>query len=315
VDYPAPYYMRIEELKIFLKLEYEYAYTFLRRCLRYTFIAMYTRMGSMDTILGTCLMFLYPFLALASVVLFAVSRKDGHNEKDIVLTYILFCCTTMMHLLFPSCIVLLRIPFLRRFLNRRASAEKGKLRISQCNLISFCVRKNKPTFLMKIATFNFLREFVNQHLYIQEVPIGYQVIGLVRRHVEDGWERYIHDAASYRRFNELRGMWAVRRHRQLGWSFKMPFDESVLIWHIATDLCFYHPSTSPQGRQGEATQRSREISNYMIYLLLTRPEMLMLGTRSGLFTSASDLIGDNVGHSKEELLGMTEEILAWKIPK
>jgi hypothetical protein len=180
--------------------------------------------------------------------------------------------------------------------------------VFQYNLISFCVRKKKPTCLMKLATFNFLRDFVNQHWYIQQVPTAYQITGVVRGHVENGWKKYICDVASYRRFNELRGQWALRKHHQLEWSLKMSYDESVLIWHVATDLCFYHPNTSPEGRQGEATQYSREISNYMVYLLLIHPEMLMPGTRSDLFTMASAIIAENT-----KGLFHTEEMLAQEI--
>jgi hypothetical protein len=158
---------------------------------------------------------------------------------------------------------------------------------------------------MQLATFNFLREFINQHWYIKHKPIAFQITEVVRQHVEDGWKKYIHDAASYKRFSELRGQWAVRRHHQLGWSLKMPYDESILIWHIATDLCFYHPNTGPQG---EATQRSREVSNYMVYLLLIRPEMLMPSTRSDLFTMVSDNIIKNC-----KGLFDTEEMLVQEI--
>jgi hypothetical protein len=127
--------------------------------------------------------------------------------------------------------------------------------------------------------------------------------------VEDGWKKYISDAASYRRFSELRGQWALSKHQEIGWSLKMSYSESVLIWHVATDLCFYQPNTSPGCRQVEATQRSREISNYMIYLLLIRPEMLLPGTRSGLFTLASHIIVENNKGS----LDMTEENLGQEI--
>lgn len=66
----------------------------------------------------------------------------------------------------------------------------------------------------------------------------------------------------------------------------MAFDRSVLLWHIATDLCFHHQNTTPHGQ--ECAAPSRVISNYMAYLLSIRPEMLMLGTRNGIFTVACD---------------------------
>ncbi|KAM0916791.1 hypothetical protein ACQ4PT_009954 [Festuca glaucescens] len=307
VNLSAPYSFRIAQLRSFLKLEDMRAYYALQGCLGVTFDNMYTKNESIRILpsIGV-IVFLIPFLALASTVMFTTSHKDGQNEKDIMVTYILFGCTTMLQFFLPVMAISLNIPCLERFLDKYNEGWHDMA--SQCNLISFCVRNKEPTFMMKLATFNFLREFINKYWYIQHVPVAFQVTGVVRQHVKHGWKKYICDAASYRRFNELRGQWALRRHHQLGWSLKKPFDESVLIWHIATDLCFYHMNTSPQCRQGEGTQRSREISNYMVYLLLIRPEMLMPDTRSDLFTSVSNKI---LGNSKGPF--DTEEMIAQAI--
>ncbi|KAM0866093.1 hypothetical protein ACQ4PT_042823 [Festuca glaucescens] len=305
-DLSAPYSFRIAQLRSFQMLEDMHAYNVLQFCLGIKFNTMYSRLGSIATYLGVGSMLLLPILALACTVLFTTSHKDGHNEKDITVTYILFSCTTVLEFLLPCMLVCYLVPSFKRFLDK--NIEGWHDMVSQYNLTSFCVRKRKPTFLMKLATFNSLKDFINQHWYIQHVHIAFQITGVVRQHLEDGWKKYIHDAASYRRFSELRGQWALRRHHQLRWSLKMTFDESILIWHVATDLCFYHPNTSLQCRQGEGTQCSREISNYMVYLLLIHPEMLMPGTRSNLFTSASDKI---VGNSKGLL--DTEEMTAQEI--
>ncbi|KAF7051823.1 hypothetical protein CFC21_060018 [Triticum aestivum] len=308
VDRSVPYSLRIKVLSGFMHSKYEYEYKELRSRLGDTFSMLYTRVQSFGTIYGSGFMFFLPFLALSSIVLLATSRKDGHEEKDITVTYILFCFTAMLEFLLPCMVLSYMIlaqcisSFSAGFLMKHFEGWHDM--VSQCNIMSFCVRKKKPTFLMKLAAFNFLREFVNQHWYIKKEARAYQITGVVRQHVEDGWKNYICGAESYRKFNELRGQWALRRHKQIGWSLKMNFDKSVLLWHIATDLCFYHPNTSHQCRQqAEATLRSREISNYMIYLLLIRPEMLMLGSRSDLFTMASNQIGKD----------MTEEILAGEI--
>ncbi|KAM3277417.1 hypothetical protein ACQJBY_045352 [Aegilops geniculata] len=308
VDQYAPYSVRMEGLTSFLKLDYEHAYSELQKGLGKTFDGMYTRVGSIGTGLGVSSVLFLPFLFLASIVLFATSHKDGQNDKDIRVTYILLCCTTVLEFWFPLlAFTSLLFPCIYNFLND--PFEGWHDMVSQHNIMSLCVRKKKPTFLTKVATFNFLRELVNQHLYIQQVPIAYQITGTVRRHVEHGWREYICDAASYRSFSALRGQWALGMHDQLQWSLKMPFDESVLVWHVATDLCFYHPNTSLQCRQGEATRQSREISNYMFYLLLIRPEMLMLGAKSYLVTLASDKIVEN----SNGVLEPTEEILAREI--
>jgi len=78
-------------------------------------------------------------------------------------------------------------------------------------------------------------------------------------YLKDGWKKQIHDVPSYRRFNNHSTHWPVlsflilstttssssNGHRRLGLSSmgkKRPFDESVLLWHMATDLCFFNGS-------------------------------------------------------------------------
>lgn len=115
-------------------------------------------------------------------------------------------------------------------------------------------------------------------------------------------QHQISDVTTYRRFNNNRGQWTLDREGMLGnlgWSLQRPFDESVLLWHIATDLCFHLTgmATPPAARQ--AAHRSREMSNYMAYLLFVNPEMLMAGARRSLFR---DVYG--------ELKGMTTDVKA-----
>ncbi|RLM84741.1 hypothetical protein C2845_PM04G23940 [Panicum miliaceum] len=123
-----------------------------------------------------------------------------------------------------------------------------------------------------------------------------EITRLVAEHVKDGWKQYIVDAPSYKRFNNFRGQWTLSRHklhgRKLWWSLQqVPFDWSVLIWHLATELCLHHQRTSAAVGLLPAARCSKLISNYMIYLLFIRPEMLMPGTRQGLFTAACYDIG------------------------
>nr|CAB3457868.1 unnamed protein product [Digitaria exilis] len=132
------------------------------------------------------------------------------------------------------------------------------------------------------------------------------------------------DAASYWMFNDHRGQWTLERNKcnYLAWSLNCPFDESVLLWHVATDLCFYSgkfaghrcdfsevksawqqlleemasdkgmslPSPRSSSQCGEFTSckavQCRQMSNYMMYLLFVNPEMLLPGSRRNLFTTA-----------------------------
>jgi hypothetical protein len=52
------------------------------------------------------------------------------------------------------------------------------------------------------------------------------------------------------------------------------FDQSILIWHIATDLC-YHSDVDKNYLA--AKESSKNLSDYMLYLLVIRPFMLPIG--------------------------------------
>jgi hypothetical protein len=177
---------------------------------------------------------------------------------------------------------------------------------------------------MKLATLVSCKDYVNMHCYIEQAPsvASNHVTHLVHGYVRGGWNEYIHDAASYRRFNSHRGQWTLRRHPHLRWSLNMAFDRSVLLWHIATDFCFRGTTNKIQ----ECVAGGMVISNYMAYLLCIRPEMLMPGTRNSIFMVAchdvelmvhnkSPLGGLVVNAHKlsQELLEMTDEVERWEL--
>lgn len=63
------------------------------------FAIMYTKTRAVFSPLGVFLhYYLLPSLALASVVIFARSHKDGYSVNDIRVTYILFFCTAAQEL-------------------------------------------------------------------------------------------------------------------------------------------------------------------------------------------------------------------------
>ncbi|KAJ4745424.1 hypothetical protein LUZ62_079829 [Rhynchospora pubera] len=86
----------------------------------------------------------------------------------------------------------------------------------------------------------------------------------------------IEDRASYKRITEHRGQWALQRmgyYQEFGWSVEAEFDESILLWHIATDLLYNGRKTCDT----EDKSISQDISNYMLFLLIVRPFMMPAG--------------------------------------
>ncbi|XP_066357862.1 uncharacterized protein [Miscanthus floridulus] len=107
---------------------------------------------------------------------------------------------------------------------------------------------------------------------------------------------------------------------------KTPFDESVLIWHIATDLCFRskpprHFRCRPLHAEILREVCTEAISNYMAYLLKFRPDMLMTGSRQLLFTETTKQMEriitqatkDMTEKEKQQKQPLSDEILLDKI--
>ncbi|KAM0912017.1 hypothetical protein ACQ4PT_013078 [Festuca glaucescens] len=300
VDISVPYSRRIKCLKLLMALDYQHAYRLSTYTLRLSYFWLYTKLPTIfGGGCGSCLHLALPFLTLASLILFSTNHKNhDYNATDVKVTYILFSCTTVLDFLL--------------FLTGPCILWIAQEKVSQSNLLSFCTRKRHPTVMMKLATLVCCKDYVNMHCYTKHLPISssLQVVELVHGYIRDGWKRYIHNAASYKSLNSRRGQWALRHLRGLRWSLDMSFDRSVLLWHIATDLCFHHQSTTTRGQ--ECAARSRVISNYMAYLLSIRPEMLMPGTRNNIFTVACDdvelMLGLGGALPRDES-GIAQEIL------
>ncbi|OMO98992.1 hypothetical protein COLO4_13574 [Corchorus olitorius] len=61
------------------------------------------------------------------------------------------------------------------------------------------------------------------------------------------------------------------------WSVDTDFDESILIWHIATEICSYTELQENHGTTKLDIEMSQQISRYMLYLLAIYPYMLPAG--------------------------------------
>ncbi|KAL0389207.1 UNVERIFIED_CONTAM: hypothetical protein Scaly_0277800 [Sesamum calycinum] len=67
----------------------------------------------------------------------------------------------------------------------------------------------------------------------------------------------------------------------LDWTQEVEFDQRILLWHIATDICYSmewgddeEPSCTERKQMSE---HSKHISDYMLYLLIACPFMLPIG--------------------------------------
>ncbi|XP_052142192.1 uncharacterized protein LOC127761903 [Oryza glaberrima] len=288
VDFPAPHPRRLAYLRSFLALEDDDAYEELCALLNQAFQFFYTKKEAAYTVVGIYLRTFTMLLGIAAIASFNDSRKDGFDGSDVVVSYVLLCSTLVLEI----CALLWLADW--RFVTSRILPEMQRT-VAQFNLIGFATRRRWPTMVvMRIAALFRCKKYVNQHWYLGHLSSTPIIIEFIRKDLKSRWVDDLTNAAAYRRFNDRRGQWTLRRERcyqELGWSVtELPFDEAVLVWHIATDIyldCNNGIENPPATADERATVKcSREISNYMMYLLLFQPDMLMPGTRQSLFAVA-----------------------------
>ncbi|CAN6242230.1 unnamed protein product [Urochloa humidicola] len=227
---------------------------------------------------------------------------DGGTDQvpiDVTITYALLWSALVMEYVLPTVIHHTFGRVERLCTGHRTWPDQ----VAQYNLIGYVARSRKHSWLMKVAACLGCGDLVDQ-LWTMKPCTGAsakEVTGLVHGHVAGGWTQgHIAGADSFRAFNDYRGQWTLGREpleiagsSVLVMSVSRPFDESVLVWHLATDLCFHllqvQEDPSPSGA---AARRCRDMSNYMAYLLFVKPEMLMPGARRSLFRDACRVVVD-----------------------
>ncbi|GKV28887.1 hypothetical protein SLEP1_g37875 [Rubroshorea leprosula] len=58
-------------------------------------------------------------------------------------------------------------------------------------------------------------------------------------------------------------------------SIKIHFDASIIVWHLATSICYHQDLENPNNASNEAMKISKYLSDYMMHLLVMRPAMLL----------------------------------------
>nr|BAD19934.1 hypothetical protein [Oryza sativa Japonica Group]BAD27737.1 hypothetical protein [Oryza sativa Japonica Group] len=333
IDFPNTYTSRLSYLSLFLKLEPYDAYCRLCDLVDYAFQIFYTSRNAAYPFAIWFVFLRFIFFMLASTAIGGFdgldSNIDGLDANDVKVTYILLYSefvvefSNMISLRYHKWPVCKLEPQIKHTIaqfsligcasHSRWPREMDSNLSRRYPLIHTC-----QTVLSRVAMF--LR-CNNQHYWyhVEHSSSTEKAVDLIREDLRSGWvEDDLRSAAAYRRFNDRRGQWTLRREQcygEMGWSVaKLPFDEAVLIWHIATDICLHCTedidiSSSPAASADEVTA-VMEISNYMMYLLAYQPDMLMLGTRQSLFMAAHHEIVHALRHQGRHQQQPSERDLA-----
>jgi hypothetical protein len=202
--------------------------------LRGAFAFIYTRASVVVTPLYLLYhLVLVPVLHVAALTLFATSDKRGYKRADVKITYVVLCLTAALDFL---------AVFVRQLVYRLMSMTQVPPlceTVPEYNLIDEAVReadKSVGWIHWCARKLGFTRP---RHSELYKKVAGTVLPDLVNARGRD--------LASYRVFDDstakITKNWALNKElqescgKQIKKSLHISFDRSVLLWHIATDLC------------------------------------------------------------------------------
>ncbi|TVT96863.1 hypothetical protein EJB05_57941, partial [Eragrostis curvula] len=302
VDLPYPYSVRLKNIKYIISKTGYKAHLRVQSSLSRMFSRLYTKYK----VCGSLIRALLVVLTFVAIRLFHMSHRDAYDVADVKVTYALLCCTAAL-----ECISVITMVCFRSM-----SKAPWPDQVAQCNLIGYLARDMKQRRFRRLVSLLGWDRYLDRFWCMATCrsPSSPGITKLIHGHINLQWKERIKEVTSYRKFNESRGQWTVFEvvkcgdKQKIESSLRRPFDESVILWHLATEFCFFDRVDT--GR--EETYHCRRISNYMVYLLLMNPEMLMPGARRRIFWVAYDqLRGLLKEEPADEGTELTEKI---KIP-
>ncbi|CAN6244492.1 unnamed protein product [Urochloa humidicola] len=174
------------------------------------------------------LFFLTMTLPIVPIGLFHSSHKEAYKGSDIKVTFALLYITYLLEI--------------SSFITVAYYDKDWPDVVAQHSIIGFLAHNRRHTWLMGIAELLQCKGLLDTYFCLKPCEWTTCTADLVHKHVKDGWMNYIEDVESYWKFSDSRGHWTLERNGCEGILreyIEKPFDESIILWHVATYFCFH----------------------------------------------------------------------------
>ncbi|XP_072999859.1 uncharacterized protein [Typha latifolia] len=211
-------------------------------------------------------------ILLSFLLFFTITEKHNYVAIDVVITYVLFGGALSLEVYSVGLLVFSDWAFLR--FKRLSSIMPFCLRntprwsnlMAQYNLITFCL-KDRPSAFKSFLDFLSVKEVWDKFWHTKSSPVTDELKQFIFE-VLTRESSQAKGSKDYKHFSTCRGKYALEKMgvehvEELVKSVEVEFDQSILLWHIATDLCYYHSERTTSNQK-----IMKAISDYMLYLLV-----------------------------------------------
>ncbi|KAK8592853.1 hypothetical protein V6N13_043518 [Hibiscus sabdariffa] len=232
------------------------------------------------------------FATLFSLISYIISEDNKSSTADILITYLLLIGAVALEVYGLFFLILsdwTKLWLLRNVkVNHVRIGKRWSRKISKFNLIKFCLRtQDQDTLWIRFQKKLHIDEMVAKSRNVEHEEVDAELKSLIFQELKERSENInTWDVKSCKKLLNYRGDSELREMRclkELKWSTTdVEFDHSLLLWHIATQLCYYEDVKRPQGSNSlgnleKHSKISQGLSEYMMYLLVTYPNMLPKG--------------------------------------
>ncbi|XXG70351.1 hypothetical protein AAC387_Pa06g3131 [Persea americana] len=229
------------------------AFTMVDMELRLAYDILYTKAAVVQNQYGCPSRSICFFSILAAALFFFLKfNADDIHQQDLAVTYTLLGgaltleVVGLTNLIFsPWMFALLvkknHLPTRMSFIRKFAIKGKRSIYISQYNLITACMWHQQSKGKCILSRILCKTEFITRCKVVSHELVCDRMIAFLFDELKRK-SKYATDFKKTRHLASCRGSWALEQracYRLLGWTVEVAFEESILLWHIATDLCLY----------------------------------------------------------------------------
>ncbi|RVW35768.1 hypothetical protein CK203_082549 [Vitis vinifera] len=288
----------LEQSKSFFNnISWKQAFEVIEIELGFIYDIFYTKPMKVDDEWGLVRRFICLFSEISTFIGFMIIDKHEYSTTDVIITWLLLVGAIVLEIY--SIILLCSSDWTMIWLNKQGKTRVTRIckAISSCrlpyffpankrwsdsmaqyNLISYSL-KNLPIKFSEVWKFFCIPRMLDEcSSKNSDVPKYLKILIFEQLQKKSKHTPGIKEAKELCADRGKRTLEEMKCFSTLHWSIDGEFDKCILVWHLATDLCYdtdLNKKSSPAKKSNR--EASKLLSDYMVYLLLKRPLMLPPG--------------------------------------